>query len=448
LEELIEEFLVVRDINIRLPEPGQCTKSAVIYFNSQRDYYAFYDYFEGCQYFGFALKISPVRRSKVDFAWERQYVQFQWFVWQSHCKALIRFADKASANKAFEAFTANPTLDGAKVAVRLDVRTLFIDELSELTDETFLEEVFREFGAIEEVEILKTPLRDGATDALDLENLVKGSTQNNEFVMEKIERGKNGLRTCAVRFQGYEDMMKVVAEHNKSPGKLGVGRLYALPRFERSMQISDSLRNVSAAILEELLEEYEGMNLLKRGLVRFDISGDQIVFRSPDKTVLDNIYNALSTRMKGTVVKLKKGEKALVFNEIGLANLMDLEEKYNCKLIINVALQSLTVISRAKVAQTISNEITSRIINSFFYKIHLNSRTYRHFRAHPEVLAEVKEKYKLKLVELELDQQSIIIEGSIIAVQTANVYLMFLVESLTQPEEERVHSDVCGICCE
>lgn len=168
LEELIEEFLVVRDINMRLPEPGHPTKSAVVFFNSQRDYYSFYDCFNGCQYLGHALKVSPVRRGKADFAWERQSVHFQWFVWQSHCKALVRFADKAAAAKAYEAFASNPALDGSKVAVRLDVRTLFIDNLNELSDETFLEEVFREYGAIEEVEILKTPLRDGATDALEL----------------------------------------------------------------------------------------------------------------------------------------------------------------------------------------------------------------------------------------------------------------------------------------
>lgn len=214
------------------------------------------------------------------------------------------------------------------------------------------------------------------------------------------------------------------------------------------MQISDSLRSVTSAILEELLDEYEGLNLIRRKMLRHDILGEQVVFYCPDKTLLDTFYNTLSVRMKGTVIKLKKGEKSLVFNEIGLANLMDLEEKYNCKLVVNIAAQTLTVICRTKMVQTISSEITIRIINSFFYKIHLNTKSYRHFQAHPEVLAEVKEKNKLKLAELEADQQSIIIEGNIVAVQAANVYLMYIVESLSQPEELRVHSDVCGICCE
>jgi hypothetical protein len=140
------------------------------------------------------------------------------------------------------------------------------------------------------------------------------------------------------------------------------------------------------------------MNLLNRKLISYDLIEEQIVFRSPDKVLLDSFFNTLSTRMRGENVKLKKGEKALLFNEIGLANLMDLEEKYNCKLVVNVALQTLAVIARKKIINSIMKEITSRIVNSFFYKIHLNSKSYRHFRSHPEILAELKDKHKLKLV--------------------------------------------------
>jgi hypothetical protein len=53
------------------------------------------------------------------------------------------------------------------------------------------------------VDILKTPLRDASTDALELENLVAGIATSKQFTMEKIERGKNGLRTCVVQFQNY-----------------------------------------------------------------------------------------------------------------------------------------------------------------------------------------------------------------------------------------------------
>jgi hypothetical protein len=124
----------VRDIHIRLPEPGKSTKSAIVFFNSQRDYYTFFEYFNECEYFGYHLRVSPMRRSKAEFAWERQYIQFRWYVWQSHCKALVRFADKCAAVKAHEAFISNPTLDATKVRVKVDEKALYIDELNELTD--------------------------------------------------------------------------------------------------------------------------------------------------------------------------------------------------------------------------------------------------------------------------------------------------------------------------
>ncbi len=41
---------------------------------------------------------------------------------------------------------------------------------------------------------------------------------------------------------------------------------------------------------------------------------EQIVFRSSDKIVLDNFFNTLSVRIRGENVKLKKGEKSLLFN--------------------------------------------------------------------------------------------------------------------------------------
>ena len=69
-----------------------------------------------------------------------------------------------------------------------------------------------------------------------------------------------------------------------------------------------------------------------------------------------------------------------MFNELGLANLLDLEEKYNCKLIINIASQTLSVVCRKKAFDSLQKEISSRISDSFFYKIYLNSKAYKHFK--------------------------------------------------------------------
>ena len=85
---------------MRLPEPGKQTKSAVIFFNSQRDYYAFYDMFNECEYYGHTLKVSSIKKSKIDHVWEKQYVEFKWFVWQTHNKALVRFEREQDAKKA------------------------------------------------------------------------------------------------------------------------------------------------------------------------------------------------------------------------------------------------------------------------------------------------------------------------------------------------------------
>lgn len=52
-----------------------------------------------------------------------------------------------------EAFKANPELDGIKVKVTLDEETksLIIDQLSSTTDEIYIEEALKNYGAIKEV---------------------------------------------------------------------------------------------------------------------------------------------------------------------------------------------------------------------------------------------------------------------------------------------------------
>lgn len=63
---------------------------------------------------------------------------------------MIRFADEQAAKKAFESL-ADPTLDGVKVEPTIDGKNLTIDNLNDLTDEIFLEELFKAFGSILEV---------------------------------------------------------------------------------------------------------------------------------------------------------------------------------------------------------------------------------------------------------------------------------------------------------
>jgi hypothetical protein len=48
----------------------------------------------------------------------KQYIDFKWYVWKSHRKALVQFQEAEAAAKAVAAFETNPDLDGAKVKVK------------------------------------------------------------------------------------------------------------------------------------------------------------------------------------------------------------------------------------------------------------------------------------------------------------------------------------------
>ena len=51
LEELFEEFFKLRSIEVNDSKEGDL-KEAVIDFNSQKDFYRFNDYFNGCVLYG------------------------------------------------------------------------------------------------------------------------------------------------------------------------------------------------------------------------------------------------------------------------------------------------------------------------------------------------------------------------------------------------------------
>ena len=64
----------------------------------------------------------------------KQYIEFKWYVWKSHKKALVRFATEEGALAAIKAFENNPELDGVKVKVSLEGCSVTIDELNIYTD--------------------------------------------------------------------------------------------------------------------------------------------------------------------------------------------------------------------------------------------------------------------------------------------------------------------------
>ena len=106
-------------------------------------------------------------------------------------------------------------------------------------------------------------------------------------------------------------------------------------------------------------------------------------------------------------------------NEIGLANFLDMEEKFNCKFIISVYSGKIKVLAKKDVLEAIANEVKERLNNHFFYKHTLTSKNYKNYQAQPEILQELHKKFDLHLVELEEDNFSLLIEGSAVSIKNA-----------------------------
>lgn len=238
LEELFEDLFVLKKVELQAPEPGKFCKSAIVSFLSQRDYYKFKECFNECLYFDRLMEVRPIFEQNQRLSVKnKQYIEFKWFVWRSHKKALVRFASNEQALKAFHSLQQYPQLDGAEVSATCQDRELIVDNLKAHTDEICIEEAMKGFGEVKEVEILKTPLKEVSGNDLYLETLIKDTfvVQNNQqppqFKMEDIQKSKNGLRTCRVHMTDLNAMNRVAAELNKSVGKLGEGRLYAQTWF-------------------------------------------------------------------------------------------------------------------------------------------------------------------------------------------------------------------------
>jgi predicted RNA binding protein with dsRBD fold (UPF0201 family) len=82
------------------------------------------------------MEVRPLKDEVVIGIRAQQYIEFKWYVWKSHRKALVKYASKEGAAVAMEAFKANPELDGIKVKVTHDEGTnsLILDQLNPTTD--------------------------------------------------------------------------------------------------------------------------------------------------------------------------------------------------------------------------------------------------------------------------------------------------------------------------
>ena len=69
-----------------------------------------------------------------------------------------------------------------------------------------------------------------------------------------------------------------------------------------------------------------------------------LMLKCPIKQTLDIFYQKLINSLNGYPILLSDYQKTIILSEIGIANILDLEEKYHCKLIVNEVHRTLHVL--------------------------------------------------------------------------------------------------------
>lgn len=58
------------------------------------------------------MDVKPITEDKSDkIVKASHYIEFKWFVWRSHQKALVKFYTPENAQKAYDSLTQYPVLD-------------------------------------------------------------------------------------------------------------------------------------------------------------------------------------------------------------------------------------------------------------------------------------------------------------------------------------------------
>jgi len=85
------------------------------------------------------------------------------------------------------------------------------------------------------------------------------------------------------------------------------------------------------------------------------------MLKCPIKQTLDIFHQKLINSLNGYPITLSEYQKTIILSEIGLANILDLEEKFHCKLIVNEAQRTLHALVSFTRLNTIKAEITARV---------------------------------------------------------------------------------------
>ncbi len=74
----------------------------MIYLHKSKDYAVFYQEFHKFIFLGLPLEIKPVKNDEKEdkYNLNSNYIEFRWFVWKSHCQAMIVYEYEEEAKKA------------------------------------------------------------------------------------------------------------------------------------------------------------------------------------------------------------------------------------------------------------------------------------------------------------------------------------------------------------
>lgn len=137
LEDLRTFFTGFRISKIEMDErPGE-KRVCYVKFISYQEYPRFYQKFHKSLFWGLSLVVSPYKGEE-EVQVERTdsfYIEFQWFVWKSHCKGLVVFSTPEEAEAADTALKNNPNINGVEVVSSLSGREVMLESLSPTTDE-------------------------------------------------------------------------------------------------------------------------------------------------------------------------------------------------------------------------------------------------------------------------------------------------------------------------
>ena len=108
--------------------------------------------------------------------------------------------------------------------------------------------------------------------------------------------------------------------------------------------------------------------------------------------MLTSFCNEFTKALGGVPIDFSVKEIQVVLSEVGLTNIIEIEEKFLCKMIPNVITKKLSVLCLRKDLKNISNEIREKINNKFFYRIPLNTMAVKFFMYKPDKYKVLEEK--------------------------------------------------------